>query len=174
MFITSRDHCDRQLMYFAVPFSEKRMKVSSGVRPCDSLTHLDDTCPISELGPEQYIRIVEQPILQTDDDELRALEPILEQLADMLRMRKIQSRIDLVQNVHRRGLELEERHDERQSDERPLTAAQLRQALLPNCAELHFDFETGGEVPCFGIDELSVVAWQEVAEDVAKVPFEHG
>ena len=58
------------------------------------------------------IRILEHAILQTDDNELGALEARLDQTTDILRMRQVKRGIDLVQDVHWCGLELEQGHDE--------------------------------------------------------------
>jgi hypothetical protein len=68
--------------------------------------------------PEKYVGIREQALLQADDDELAALESVPEELADVLCMRQVKRRIDLVEDVHRRRLELQERHDERECNER--------------------------------------------------------
>ncbi len=67
----------------------------------------DHTRALAEPGPEDSIRILEHAIFQTHNNELTALEPCLDQSADILRMREVQCGIDLVENVHRGGLELE-------------------------------------------------------------------
>ena len=45
------------------------------------------------------------------------LEPRAEELPDVLRMLQVQRRIDLVKNVHRSRLELQQCHDEGECDE---------------------------------------------------------
>jgi hypothetical protein len=67
---------------------------------------LDDGRAVTEPGAEKNIRVREESFLERDNDELRSFEPRPEQLPDMLGMRKVQCRIDLVKNVHRRWLEL--------------------------------------------------------------------
>lgn len=78
---------------------------------------LDDGRAVAEAGTEEHVGVREQPLLERDDDELRALEAGAEELADVLRVREVERGVDLVQDVHRRGLELQEGHDERERDE---------------------------------------------------------
>ena len=80
--------------------------------------------------------------------------------ANVLRVGQVERTIDLVEDVHRRGLELQQGHDQRQRNERPVvllfdiafyylkrggthrwSPAQLRQALFPRAAQLNFDLE---------------------------------
>lgn len=81
-------------------------------------THLNDTRSIPESRLEQHIGIGKESLLETDNDKLAALEAIAKQLADMLRVLQIECGVDFVENVHGRGFELEERHDEGKGDER--------------------------------------------------------
>lgn len=73
----------------------------------------------TDLGLEKNVSVGEEALLERDDDELGALEAVAEELADVLRVAQVESRINLVQDVHRRGLELEERHDEGEGDKGP-------------------------------------------------------
>lgn len=75
---------------------------------------LDVTCSFAEPRPEDAVGILEHAVLERDDDELGALETCLDQATNVLCMRQIQSGINLVQDVHGSGLELEEGHDEGQ------------------------------------------------------------
>lgn len=54
-----------------------------------------------------------------------------------LGVRKVQSSIHFVQNVQWSGLEQQQRQDERQGHQRPLSSAELSQALLPSIAKGH-------------------------------------
>lgn len=72
---------------------------------------LDDRRPVAEARAEEHVRVREEALLERDDDELRALEARAEELADVLRVRQVERGVDLVQDVHRRGLELQQRHD---------------------------------------------------------------
>jgi hypothetical protein len=72
--------------------------------------------PILEPRSEDAIRILEHTILQTDDNELTALETCFDQPANVLRMRQIQRGIDFVQDVHGRGFELEKCHNKGEGD----------------------------------------------------------
>ena len=79
---------------------------------------LDYRGTLLEPGSENPVCILEHAILQTDNDELTALESSLDQPTNILRMRQIERGIDFVEDVHRRWLELEERHDQGEGDER--------------------------------------------------------
>ena len=80
---------------------------------------LNDRGTIAEAGAEEDVGVREETFLEGNDDELRALEAVAEQLPDVLRVREVERRVDFVEDVHWRGLELEERHDERKCNERP-------------------------------------------------------
>lgn len=67
---------------------------------------------LAEAGAEDAVGVLEHAVLEGDDDELGALEARLDEPADVLRVRQVQRRVHLVQDVHRRRLELEQRHDE--------------------------------------------------------------
>ena len=85
------------------------------IRRCECLHH---TGALAETRLEDAVRVLEHAVLETDDDELRALEARLDQAADVLRVRQIQRRVHLVEDVHGRRLELQQRHDERQRNQR--------------------------------------------------------
>lgn len=72
----------------------------------------------TEACPEYSVGILEHAILQTDDNELRTLEPCLDETANILRMGKIQSSVNFVENIHRRRLELKKCHNEREGNKR--------------------------------------------------------
>lgn len=63
--------------------------------------------PVSESCTEQHIRVREQTLLQRYHDKLRPFKPRAEQLADMLGVRKIQCSVELVEDVHWCGFELQ-------------------------------------------------------------------
>lgn len=135
-------------------------------------TYFNNACTVSELSPEQHIGIIEQAVLQTDYNELRILEPVLEQLANMLGMRKIESGVDFVQNVHWCRFELEQRHDQRKGDERSLSAAEFRQTLLPDCTKLNLDLEPSCNVAALCILQFGTIAGQQVPKDLTKISGE--
>lgn len=137
---------------------------------------------VAELGPVEHVGVGEEALLQRDDDlpasaqstpstthELRALEAGAEEVADVLRVREVEGRVDLVEDVHGRRAVLEQGHDQRERDERALAAGELGQALLPDGAEPDADLEALGEVVLVDGDETGKVAGQQIAEDVAKV-----
>ena len=80
---------------------------------------LDDGRAVAEARAEEDVRVREEALLERHDDELRALEARAEELPDVLRVREVERRVDLVEDVHWRGLELEEGHDQGERDERP-------------------------------------------------------
>ena len=80
---------------------------------------LDDARAVAEARPEEDVGVREEALLERDDDELCAAEPRAEEGADVLRVRQVQRRVDLVEDVHRCWLELQQRHDQRQRDQRP-------------------------------------------------------
>lgn len=90
-------------------------------------------------------------------------------LTDMLRVLQVKSSIDLIQNVHRRWLELQERHDQRQRNQGTLSSRELCQALLPHLTKAHLDFKAFGDVHVFRRLELAKVARQQISKDRAKV-----
>jgi hypothetical protein len=75
------------------------------------------TGPLAEPRPENAVGILKHAILQTDHDELAALEPRLDDAADVLRVREIQRRVHFVEDVHGRGFELQECQDQGEGDE---------------------------------------------------------
>ena len=127
---------------------------------------------VSELCSEQHIGIIKQPVLQTDHNELRILEPILEQLPDMLGMGEIERGVDFVQNVHWSRFELEQRHNQREGDERSLSAAELCQALLPDGTKLNLDLEPSCDVAALRILQFGTIPRQQVPEDFTKISGE--
>ena len=73
---------------------------------------LHHTGALAEARAEDAVRVLEHAVLEGDDDELGAAEPGLDEAADVLRVRQVERRVHLVQDVHGRRLELQERHDE--------------------------------------------------------------
>ena len=78
---------------------------------------LNNTSAIHEPRPEYPVRILEHAILERHHDELRSMEPRLDQPTDILRVREVQGGVDLVQNVHGCRLELQEGEDEGEGDQ---------------------------------------------------------
>jgi len=134
---------------------------------------LHHTRPLTEPRLEDPIRILKHAVLQTNDNKLTSLEPLLDQPANILRMRQIQRRIYFIQNIHGRRLELQ-RHDQTQCDQGPLSARELSQALLPDLAQLDFDFEAIRDLFTLERIELSEGAGEEEIEDAAKVSIHFG
>lgn len=82
---------------------------------------MNDTGTLAEASAENAVGILEHAILERDDDELGSLESGLDESTDVLCVGQIQGSIDLVKNVHGRGLELQEGHDQGQGNQRPET-----------------------------------------------------
>ena len=78
------------------------------------------------------------------------LEMRFEHVANVLRVRQVQSRVDLVQDVERRRLEQQKRKDEWERNEWPLTSAQLGQRVFPLTSEGNLDLETVEDIFSFG------------------------
>jgi len=76
----------------------------------------------------------------------------------MLSVRKIESGVDFVQNVHWCRFELEQRHNQREGDERSLPTAEFRQALLPDCTKLNLDLEPSCDVAALRILQFGAIA----------------
>lgn len=76
------------------------------------------TSTLAEPRPEDPVRVLEHAVLQTDYNELRALEASFDESTNVLRVRKIKRCIDFIQDIHGRWLELKKSHDERKRDER--------------------------------------------------------
>ncbi|PSN69326.1 hypothetical protein BS50DRAFT_339636 [Corynespora cassiicola Philippines] len=73
---------------------------------------LDNAGAVHESRPEDAVRVLEHAVLETDHNELRALEPRLDKTANVLRVRQVERSVHLVENVHGRRLELQQRQDE--------------------------------------------------------------
>ena len=131
---------------------------------------LDDASAVAKAGAKEDIRISEEALLERDDDELGAAEACAEERADVLRVREVERSVDLVEDVHRRGLELQQRHDQRERDQRPLASAQLRQTLLPHAPQLHLDLQPVHQVLPVRRLQLGEVPRQQLRKDPAKVP----
>lgn len=78
----------------------------------------DDAGALGEAGAEDAVGVLEHAVLERHYDELRVLEARLDDAPDVLRVAQVQRRVHLVQDVHGRRLELEERQDQRQRDQR--------------------------------------------------------
>ena len=72
-----------------------------------------DASSVAESCAEKDVRIPEESLFERDDNELHAAEPCAEERADVLHVREVQCCVDLVHDVHRRGLESKQRHDQR-------------------------------------------------------------
>lgn len=59
------------------------------------------TRPFAEPRPEDSVCVLEHAVLQADNDKLTALEPRLDKPPNILGMRDIEGRVNLVQDVHR-------------------------------------------------------------------------
>lgn len=98
----------------------------------------DCRCAIEEFRSKQHVRIVEHALLQRDYDELQkrdilignkisarvhltVLEVILNHTANVLCVRQVERRVDLIENVQRRGFVLEHCQHQRQRHQRALT-----------------------------------------------------
>ena len=92
--------------------------------------------------------------------------------ADVLCVRQVQRSVDLIENVHGRRLEQQHGEDEREREQRALTAREVRQRLLPDAVEGNFDLETVEHSAALGRRELGRNAGQERLEDGAKVPVD--
>jgi hypothetical protein len=67
---------------------------------------------VADARGEQEVRVREEALFGRDDDELRTAEARAEERADVLRVREVERRVDLVEDVHRRRLELQQCHDQ--------------------------------------------------------------
>mmetsp|Transcript_126419 Transcript_126419/g.307199 ORF Transcript_126419/g.307199 Transcript_126419/m.307199 type:complete len:273 (+) Transcript_126419:101-919(+) len=124
---------------------------------------------IHKLGAEDNVGVVEHPLLERHHNELRLAEMCPQHGANVLRVRKVQRRVNLIEDVHRSGLEQQQREDEGQSQQRTLTTAQLRQALLPNAAERNTDLQAVHDRPALRRHKLAGGAGQQRAEDGSEV-----
>lgn len=89
-------------------------------------------------------------------------------------MREIQRGVDLIQDIHRRWLELEEGEDEGKSDERTLTTAQLGQTLLPHLPQADFDLQPIADLLALRWIEFGKASGQQVGKDGSKVAVDFG
>ena len=81
-------------------------------------------------------------------------------------VRVVQGGLDLVHDVEGRGPRPEDRDEERHRGQRPLPAAQQRQALDPLARRARLDLDAGGEhVVRIGEHEPPLAAGEEPVED---------
>mmetsp|Transcript_65002 Transcript_65002/g.164754 ORF Transcript_65002/g.164754 Transcript_65002/m.164754 type:complete len:296 (+) Transcript_65002:306-1193(+) len=113
--------------------------------------------------------MVEHALFEGDHDELRVREVRPDHVADVLGVAQVQCRVDLIQNVHRSGLEQQQCQDQRQGHERALTATQLGQRLLPLAVETDLDLEALGGVHALRRLELGAGVGQQGTEDRVEV-----
>ena len=59
---------------------------------------------------------MEKAFLETDDDELAVFEEFLDHESNVLRVREVQRRVDLIQNVQRRRLVPKQCQDQAQCE----------------------------------------------------------
>ena len=131
--------------------------------------HLYQTRPLLKPGAKDPIRVLKHAVLQTHHNKLTTLEPSLDQPTNILRMAQIQRRIDLIQDIHGRGFELQESEDQGESDEGALATGKFGEGLLPDFAQGDFDLEAVGDGFVFWGVEFGKTAWEQVGEDVAEI-----
>lgn len=102
-----------------------------------------DLAPIvQELDLIQHIGILKQALLEAHNNKLAVLEVLLDHQPDVLRVVQVQGRVDLVQDVQWGRLVPQQRQDQRQRQQTPLPARQLRQALLPLIVEADLQLQS--------------------------------
>ncbi|KAI3480486.1 hypothetical protein L1887_57332 [Cichorium endivia] len=135
---------------------------------------LDETGAVPEARAEEHVGVGKEPFLERHDDKLAAPEPVAEELANVLRVAQVERRIDLVQDVHRRRLELQQTHDEAERNQTPLPARQLGQTLLPHGAQTHLDLESLRQLLPLRRLQLGRIARQQLAKDRPKIGVDLG
>ena len=71
---------------------------------------------VLELNLVQHVGVAEQTLLEGNNQELAVLEKTLDHEADVLGVRQVQGGVDLVQDVQRGRLVLEQGKNERQCE----------------------------------------------------------
>mmetsp|Transcript_40767 Transcript_40767/g.102626 ORF Transcript_40767/g.102626 Transcript_40767/m.102626 type:complete len:421 (+) Transcript_40767:354-1616(+) len=84
-------------------------------------------------------------------------------------MRKIQSSIDLVQNVHWRWLEKKQRQNEGESEKRSLTTGQFGECFLPDATKCNTHLQAIHHTLTLGWTQLGSGTRQKGREDLAKM-----
>mmetsp|Transcript_46939 Transcript_46939/g.102052 ORF Transcript_46939/g.102052 Transcript_46939/m.102052 type:complete len:216 (-) Transcript_46939:2790-3437(-) len=84
-------------------------------------------------------------------------------------MAQIKGCINLIEDVHRSWLEKEERQHQGEGQKRPLSAAELRQGLLPDPVESDLDLQALGLIHTLRRLELGAGLRQKRAEDGVEV-----
>mmetsp|Transcript_111039 Transcript_111039/g.319097 ORF Transcript_111039/g.319097 Transcript_111039/m.319097 type:complete len:525 (+) Transcript_111039:487-2061(+) len=113
--------------------------------------------------------MVEHPLFQGHDDELRVREVRPDHVPDILRVTQVQCGVDLVQDVHGRRLEQQQGQHERKCEQRALAAAQFHEGLLPHAMEADLDFEALGGVHALRRLQLPVRMRQQSGENRVEV-----
>lgn len=83
------------------------------VRTQDCSTRIFDAeggspCSIAEACTKEDVCVRKEPLFERHDYKLAARKARLEELPNVLRMGEIQGGVDLIKNVHRRRLELQQ------------------------------------------------------------------
>ena len=73
----------------------------------------DDAGPVAEPHAEENVDVREEAVFQREDDELCAAKACAEERADLVRVGQVERGVDLVEDVHRRRVELQQCHDQR-------------------------------------------------------------
>jgi len=127
------------------------------------------TAVLYEAHLEEHVRVREQAFLQTHDDELARLEVLPDHEANVLSMRQVQSRVDLIEDVEWRRMVLEQGKDQAKGQKGTLAATELTERLLLRSTE--HDLELESLVQVVGVDRVETRAGtdQQRGEDVAAV-----
>lgn len=107
--------------------------------------------------------------IKIDYSYLWVLEMRFEHVTDVLGVRQVQRRIDLVQDVERCRLEQQQRQDEWERYEWPLTSTQLGQRVFPLTTEGNLDLETVEDIFSFWRSQFCRRSWQKTGENGSEV-----
>ena len=108
-------------------------------------------------------------LLVGDHEQLGVLAQLLVDLQQAAEVGVVERGLDLVEDVERRGPGLEERHQERHRDQRPLAAGEQREPLDLLARRPGLDLDAGGEhVAGVGEHETALAAGEEPGEGLVE------
>src|SRR5215470_12993944 len=136
-----------------------------------ALAHDRGHAIVLHADPIQRVRGLHRPLLVRDDDQLRGVPQLLEDLQEALEVGVVERRLDLVQHVERRRPGPEDRHQEGDRRHRALAAGQQGQPLDLLARGPRLEVDPGRQhVVGLGQDQLALAAGEQAPEDLLELP----
>src|SRR5512132_1716300 len=125
---------------------------------------------ITHRGAVERVRDLHRPLLVGDDDELTRLAEFLEDREQAPEVDVVERSLHLVEDIERARTGLEDGYQQRNRDERALSAGEQRQPLdlLARRPRLHF-YAGGQHVMRVGESQVPLAAGEEPGENLGEL-----